>query len=130
MRNNQNQEIPKNPRLVDYYIKKHQYTQYIHHQHHHNQSSSNIMNIKDWRQALHSPPPYRLGNRTFRLHFHVIFIIFVVALFIIFASLYPASLSSWKYQQLQLQQQKSLDFYNSTYPLTTPYIANGNGKIM
>lgn len=87
-------------------------------------SRSHNMYIRDWRQALRSPPTYRLGNRSFRFHFHAALLVFALgALFFIFFYVRPNSTSysdNWLARNAASSQ-----YYNATYPLTPPIVTNG-----
>lgn len=88
-----------------------------------NDTHSNSMYIRDWRQALRSPPTYRLGNRTFRFNFHIALLILCFgSLFIIFFFVKPKSTSSYPGNWFI---KSNSQYYNNTYPLTSPIIANG-----
>lgn len=87
--------------------------------------------IRDWRKQLRTPPTYRIGNRTFRVHFHIaLSVVCVVALIIIFFTLQPASTSSYSNKQkwfskYETPTAKVQSAYNYTYPLTAPLTSNG-----
>lgn len=87
------------------------------------------MYLRDWRQALRTPPSYRLGNRTIRLQVSMIWplaVLGVIVLFLIyivsnsaFGSGAPTSLGGGNLDR------SSLILYNHTYPLSAPIINNG-----
>lgn len=87
--------------------------------------------MRDWRRQLRTPPTYRLGNRTFRIHYHValLFICFG-ALIMIFLFSQHESKSSYSnkgkwYVQYETPTPQKQSEYNYTYPLTPPIIVNG-----
>lgn len=89
--------------------------------------------IRDWRKALRTPPTYRIGNRTFRFHFHIaLMIICFASLILIFLYLKPTSHSSYsnsttnnKWFSNQSPLIGSISNYNYTYPISAPITSNG-----
>lgn len=90
--------------------------------------ASNLM--RDWRRQLRTPPTYRLGNRTFRIHYHIALLcICFGALILVFLFLKHDSQSSYSnkrkwYVQYELTTKKESE-YNYTYPLTPAITNNG-----
>lgn len=90
--------------------------------------ASNLM--RDWRRQLRTPPTYRLGNRTFRIHYHVALLcICFGTLILVFLFLkhdsqssYSNKRSKWYVQYEQTTKKESE--YNYTYPLTPAVISN------
>lgn len=87
--------------------------------------------IRDWRRQLRTPPTYRLGNRTFRIHYHIALLcICFGALILIFLFSKHKSQSSYSNKRKWYVQYeapaiiKQLE-YNYTYPLTPAIIDNG-----
>lgn len=89
-------------------------------------NESMIMSLRDWRQALRTPPSYRIGNSSLRIHAkHITLILLIIAtvLFILFYSIGPASQRERRFEndytyspRVEIQSVQ----YNSTYPLTRP----------
>lgn len=86
--------------------------------------------MRDWRRQLRTPPTYRLGNRTFRIHYHVALLcICFGTLILVFLFLKHDSQSSYsnkrkwyvKYEQTTKRESE----YNYTYPLTAAVVSNG-----
>lgn len=96
-----------------------------------NSGPSNSSMIRDWRKQLRTPPTYRLGNRTIRIHYHIAFLCACVAsLILVFFFLKPATTSSYSnkrkwYTKYESATAKIQSEYNYTYPLTVPLISNG-----
>ncbi|KAK3930313.1 Soluble calcium-activated nucleotidase 1 [Frankliniella fusca] len=90
------------------------------------------MSLRDWRQALTTPPMYRVGNSTLRIQTHFVCLIAAVGLFvlIVWYAMSPPSRShksyfySEHYDMLPISNVMTplslVDGYNSTYPLTPP----------
>ncbi|KAG8242986.1 soluble calcium-activated nucleotidase 1 [Homalodisca vitripennis] len=100
-----------------------------------------IMSLKDWRQALRTPPTYRVGNSTLRIQTTFVTIIALLGLFILLI-LYTTSKKNPKivgyglgsndiyrnhyfpqpHERLErITRYDSVDeYYNATYPLTPP----------
>ncbi|KAE8745396.1 Soluble calcium- activated nucleotidase 1 [Frankliniella occidentalis] len=90
------------------------------------------MSLRDWRQALTTPPMYRVGNSTLRIQTHFVCLIAAVGLFvlIVWYAMSPPSRShrsylySEHYDMLPLSNvitpKSVIDSYNATYPLTPP----------
>lgn len=87
--------------------------------------------IRDWRKQLRTPPTYRLGNRTIRIHYHIALLcICFGSLIFIFFVFKPSSQSSYSnkkkwYTQFEAPVIKTVSDYNYTYPLSAPIISNG-----
>lgn len=87
--------------------------------------------IRDWRRQLRTPPTYRLGNRTFRIHYHIALLcICFGALVVIFLFSSHESQSSYSnkrkwYAQYEAATIKTQTEYNYTYPLTPAIVNNG-----
>ncbi|XP_049951373.1 soluble calcium-activated nucleotidase 1 isoform X1 [Schistocerca serialis cubense] len=95
--------------------------------------SSEMMTLRDWRQAIRTPTAYRVGNSTLRIQTHFVSLI-VVGVLILLLVLYTYSPSSrHKLRNIVLTQDhasvdyniKNLylppikqEFYNFSYPLT------------
>lgn len=95
-----------------------------------NSDSSTMM--LDWRKQLRTPPTYRLGNRTFRIHYHIALLcIFFGALILIFFGFKPYSQSSysnkikWYSNNEFIPVKPAAHAYNYTYPLTSAIISSG-----
>lgn len=96
-------------------------------------TTTNDTMVRDWRQALRTPPTYRIGNRTFRFQWPlVIFVAFilVVLLFLIYLrSSTPSesyhSLSKYDSTWFRRGTIYGSPTYNYTYPLTAPIASNG-----
>lgn len=94
-------------------------------------SSDSSTMIRDWRRQLRTPPTYRLGNRTIRIHYHIALLcICFGALAIIFLCSSHESQSSYSnkrkwYAQYEAATIKTQTEYNYTYPLTPAVINNG-----
>lgn len=95
--------------------------------------NSDIMYIRDWRKSLRSPPSYRVGNRTFRFHYHFIFMLLCVGtLLLLFLYIRPTSRiafydtdnSNWS----RRIGNNNIKVYDSSYPLSSP-ITNINGML-
>ncbi|XP_055605957.1 apyrase-like [Uranotaenia lowii] len=84
------------------------------------------MYVRDWRQALRTPPSYRIGNRTIRLQVHLIWPLAVLAgvvlLLIYLVSSSPLVTNGPRISSLD---KSAVIFYNHTYPLTSPIVSNG-----
>lgn len=88
-----------------------------------------IMSMKDWRQALRTPPTYRIGNSTFRIQTTFATFIALLGLFILLI-LYATSKRSVQFVTYDLRSNEKLEkityhdireeYYNTTYPLTPP----------
>lgn len=89
------------------------------------------MSLRDWRQALTTPPMYRVGNSTLRIQTHFVCMIAAVGLvvLIVWYALSPPSRShrSYLYSErydvapsINYDIPKPSDSYNYTYPLTPP----------
>lgn len=87
------------------------------------------MSLRDWRQALTTPPMYRVGNSTLRIQTHFVCLIAAVGLLVllIWYTLSPPSRSHKSYLHSEYFDvspfsdfvvPKTSDSYNSTYPLT------------
>lgn len=89
--------------------------------------SANDFRMHDWRKGLRTPPTYRIGNRTFRFHYHLILLALCCSsLILIFFYTKPLSYpfnSQGKASSLTTLQ--SNNNYNYTYPLTVPIISDG-----
>lgn len=87
--------------------------------------------IRDWRRQLRTPPTYRLGNRTFRIHYHIALLcICFGALVVIFLFSSHESQSSYSnkrkwYAQYEAATVKTQTEYNYTYPLTPAIVNDG-----
>lgn len=86
--------------------------------------------MRDWRRQLRTPPTYRLGNRTFRIHYHIALLcICFGTLILVFLFLKHDSQSSYsnkrkwylRYEQITKKESE----YNYTYPLTAAVVSNG-----
>lgn len=83
------------------------------------------MYLRDWRQALRTPPSYRIGNRTIRLQVHVIWPLAVLAAILLFLLYIIGSSTMTSGSSIGSMDRNSVIFYNSTYPLTSPIVSNG-----
>lgn len=95
-------------------------------------SDSMIMSVRDWRQALKSPPTYRIGNRTLRIQtkfFSIFVIVCIIVLFLRYYILSGPSHNEKHWTPIQsgsilsensIYKDLTLKQYNSTYPLTRP----------
>lgn len=95
-------------------------------------SDSMIMSVRDWRQALKSPPTYRIGNRTLRIQTKFFSIFIIVCIILLFFRYYILSGPSHneKHQigmrpdvilgENSIYRDLTLKQYNATYPLTRP----------
>lgn len=88
--------------------------------------------IRDWRRQLRTPPTYRLGNRTFRIHYHValLCICFGALIFLFLFAKHDSQSSysnkrKWYAQYEASATIKKQSQYNYTYPLTPPIVKNG-----
>lgn len=86
--------------------------------------------MRDWRRQLRTPPTYRLGNRTFRIHYHIALLLLcagtLILVFLFFNHDSQSSYSNkrtWflKYEALTKKESE----YNYTYPLTPTVNNNG-----
>lgn len=84
------------------------------------------MYLRDWRQALRTPPSYRLGNRTIRLQVSMVWPLAVLGLIVLFL-IYVVSRSTFAVggPSGSSLDRSSLIMYNHTYPLSSPIISNG-----
>lgn len=92
-----------------------------------------IMSLRDWRQALRTPPTYRIGNSTLRIQTTFVSVIALLGLMVLLV-LYATSRRSMKgsgYSELYNRHpnekiekityhKNEVEFYNTTYPLTSP----------
>lgn len=83
------------------------------------------MYLRDWRQALRTPPSYRIGNRTIRLQVHVIWPLAVLGALLLFLLYIIGSSTMQSGSSIGNLDRNSVIFYNSTYPLTEPIVSNG-----
>lgn len=87
--------------------------------------------MRDWRRQLRAPPTYRLGNRTFRIHYHIALLCICFGLLIlVFIFFKHGSQSSYSnkrkwFAQYEASTIKMGSGYNYTYPLTPPIVRNG-----
>lgn len=82
------------------------------------------MYLRDWRQALRTPPSYRLGNRTIRLQVHLIWPLAVLgAILILLVYIISSPFSNGS--SITDLDKSAMIFYNHTYPLSSPIISNG-----
>lgn len=94
-----------------------------------NSEGSSMM--RDWRRQLRTPPTYRLGNRTIRIHYHIALMCICFGLLIlIFLFFEHGSQSTYSNKQKWFTQYetptiKKESEYNYTYPLTVPIEKNG-----
>lgn len=95
-------------------------------------SSDTSTMIRDWRRQLRTPPTYRLGNRTFRIHYHValLCICFGALIFLFLFAKHDSQSSysnkrKWYAQYEASATIKKQSQYNYTYPLTSAIINNG-----
>lgn len=88
----------------------------------------NNMKSRDWRTALRSPPPYRIGSRPLRFNFHftVILVAIVLLVFLfMFASNSSGSQTSSDVARIPSISLWSSYKFNATYPLTMPIHLEG-----
>ncbi|XP_054284838.1 soluble calcium-activated nucleotidase 1-like [Macrosteles quadrilineatus] len=96
-----------------------------------------MKSLRDWRQALRTPPTYRVGNSTLRIQTTFVTVIALLGLIILFI-LYTTSRRSPKFVSYSdLYRQRYIappleryekithlavgdEYYNATYPLTPP----------
>lgn len=96
-----------------------------------------MMSLRDWRQALRTPPTYRVGNGTLRIQTTFVTIIALLGL-VVLLILYTTSRRSPKFVSYSdLYRQRYIpppleryekitnyvvadEYYNATYPLTPP----------
>lgn len=96
-----------------------------------NSQSDGSKMMRDWRRQLRTPPTYRLGNRTFRIHYHIALLCICFGLLIlVFLFFHHGSQSSYSnkhkwFTQYETSTTKKQLGYNYTYPLTPPVIKNG-----
>lgn len=83
------------------------------------------MYLRDWRQALRTPPSYRIGNRTIRLQVHVIWPLAVLGAIVLFLVYIIGSSTISSAPSIFSLDKNSVIFYNSTYPLSSPIVSNG-----
>lgn len=97
-------------------------------------SDSMIMSMRDWRQALKSPPTYRIGNRTVRIQTKFLSIFILMCVLVIFfrycsLSRYDRDHNSHSAKLFHgnpyvgnniIYADITSKRYNSTYPLTKP----------
>lgn len=98
-----------------------------------NKVAADYSMIRDWRNALKSPPTYhRFGNRTFRFNYHFVFLVMcVITLIVLFYGLRSSSQSSYL-SSITNNDSKCISSlnsltsnYNYTYPLSAPISSNG-----
>ncbi|KAK6643364.1 hypothetical protein RUM43_004869 [Polyplax serrata] len=94
------------------------------------------MSLRDWRQALESPPNYRIGKRTVRIQtkFVTIFVIFCIVVLFVRYLMSPKPSREEKYWESDflvrpniapgydnyITRENIVNHYNNTYPLTRP----------
>lgn len=88
------------------------------------ESEKMIMSLRDWRQALRTPPSYRIGNSSLRIHTRHITLIFIIVITVLILLYYGLSPTSHKELASEFPitirpNIKSIE-YNATYPLTRP----------
>lgn len=75
--------------------------------------------IKDWRKALRNPPAYRIANRTLRNQTNFVLWVSITGLIVLVILYVLPKKSNFPVPQ------STTEYYNNTYPLTKPIIANG-----
>ncbi|XP_062565495.1 soluble calcium-activated nucleotidase 1-like [Armigeres subalbatus] len=83
------------------------------------------MYLRDWRQALRTPPSYRIGNRTIRLQVHIIWPVVVLGAIVLFLVYIIGSSTISSAPSIVSLNKNSVIFYNTTYPLSSPIVSNG-----
>lgn len=77
------------------------------------------MKSRDWRSALRSPPPYRIGSRPLRFNFHfTLILIAIILLTFLFWFVNSGSKSSSDVARIPSISLWSSYKYNNSYPLT------------
>lgn len=101
------------------------------------------MSLRDWRQALRTPPTYRIGNSTLRIQTTFVSVIALLGLVVLLV-LYATSRTSMKFNgygikndnfysnyiikhpheklEKKTYHETEEEYYNATYPLTPPLI--------
>lgn len=80
----------------------------------------------DWRQAIRTPPSYRVGNSMFRLQSHFFTILGVIFVFILFIYFNITGQNRYAFRSRDFDKENgisngfSYSSYNNTYPLTKP----------
>lgn len=85
------------------------------------------MKTRDWRSALRSPPPYRIGHRPLRFNFHftvIVLAIVILVFFFVFVNNSGSQSSSDVARIPSISLWSSYKF-NSSYPLTQPISLEG-----
>ncbi|XP_076365672.1 soluble calcium-activated nucleotidase 1 [Tachypleus tridentatus] len=98
--------------------------------------SMSALNLEEWRQAVRSPPMYRIGNTTMRMQFNFVgaIVIVGVAFLVVLYTFMPYSKDGFhmtndflkhedhKHNSLSVIEKnyKPSLYYNTTYPLTPP----------
>ncbi|XP_058451518.1 soluble calcium-activated nucleotidase 1 [Malaya genurostris] len=83
------------------------------------------MYLRDWRQALRTPPSYRLGNRTIRLQVHLIWPLAVLGAIVVLLVYIISSSPLSNGPSIHELDKSSMILYNHTYPLSSPIVSNG-----
>jgi len=92
------------------------------------------MTLIDWRQALSTPPVYRVGNSSLRIQTHIVYFILIVGIFVLsFWYFLSPSTARSQHSFNSLESINGYDpylcdkkltpkypVYNDTYPLTVP----------
>lgn len=105
-----------------------------------------IMSLRDWRQALRTPPAYRVGNSTLRIQTQFVIVIAVLGLVVLLVLHTISSKETQKIVSYGLNGESYRDSfksrtnhlngvssvfsesYNATYPLTPPITTPGGIK--
>lgn len=107
-----------------------------------------IMSLRDWRQALRTPPAYRVGNSTLRIQTQFVIVIAVLGLIVLLVLHTISSKETQKIVSYGLDGESYRDsvksrinhlngvassvlnegYYNATYPLTPPITTPGGIK--
>lgn len=96
----------------------------------HNDADSNRNKSQMWRNALRSPPTYKIGNRTFRLPNHLVLVMALLLFVLVFFYLIsPAAKSSGGGGGAGLYHHHQGTAgrlpYNAVYPLTPAILRHG-----
>ncbi|XP_058822434.1 soluble calcium-activated nucleotidase 1 [Topomyia yanbarensis] len=83
------------------------------------------MYLRDWRQALRTPPSYRLGNRTIRLQVHLIWPLAVLGAIVVLLVYIISSSPLSSGPSINDLDKSTMILYNHTYPLSSPIVSNG-----
>jgi soluble calcium-activated nucleotidase 1 len=97
-----------------------------------NSDGGEMMSLREWRQAIRTPTTYRVGNRTLRIQTQFVSLVAFIGLVVLLV-VYTYAVDHRNNSSVEDLKNKptvklyvpvmtasNLDYYNSTYPLTTP----------